>query len=100
MKRLSLIGLFVMIMGVSYGQQIDSVANNTNKVLIRGYGEVHYNLPFSSNKRYNGSLDVHRMVMMFGYSFSRRTSFMTEIEYEHVKELFVEQAYLQHRLSS
>lgn len=100
MKRLSLVGLFVIFMGVAYGQQIDTVENNTSKVMIRGYGEVHYNQPFSSDKRYNGSLDVHRMVMMLGYSFSSRTSFMTEIEYEHVKELYVEQAYSQHRISS
>lgn len=100
MKRLSLIGLLVASFLVSFGQQADSTKENNGKVIVRGYGEVHFNQPFSSSKRYNGNLDVHRMVMLFGYSFNSKTSFMSELEYEHVKEVYVEQAYLQHRINS
>jgi hypothetical protein len=44
-------------------------------------------------------MDVHRLVTLFGYQFDRKTQFVTEIEVEHVKEIFIEQAFLKHRLS-
>jgi hypothetical protein len=65
---------------------------------IGGYGEVHYNQQISGNERYNGKMDVHRMVLFFGYQFNEKTSFVTEIEYEHVKELYVEQAFLNYNI--
>jgi len=36
---------------------------------------------------------------MFGYKFSAKTQFISEIEFEHVKEVFVEQAFLQHEIT-
>lgn len=68
------------------------------KLSIGGYGEVHYNQQISGNTRYNGKMDVHRMVMFFGYQFNDKTSFVTEIEYEHVKELYVEQAFINYNV--
>jgi hypothetical protein len=68
------------------------------KLSIGGYGEVHYNQQIDGNTRYNGKMDVHRMVLFFGYQFSDKASFVTEIEYEHVKELYVEQAFLNYNL--
>ena len=44
-------------------------------------------------------MDVHRLVMLFGYKFDDKTQFVTEIEYEHVKEVYIEQAFLQHSLN-
>ncbi len=70
------------------------------RLLIGGYGEVHYNQPMGGKIRYNGNLDVHRLVLLFGYRFSRRFQFISEIEYEHVKEVFVEQAFLQYKVNS
>ncbi len=70
------------------------------RLLIGGYGEVHYNQVFSRDVRYNGKMDVHRLVLLFGYRFSRRLQFISEIEYEHVKEVFVEQAFLQYKVNS
>ena len=70
------------------------------RLLIGGYGEVHYNQAFSNEVRYNGKLDVHRLVLLFGYRFSRRLQFISEIEYEHVNEVFVEQAFLQYKVNS
>lgn len=67
---------------------------------IGGYGEVHYNQPLKSDEYNNGKLDVHRVIMLLGYSFSSRTQFITEIEFEHVKEVYIEQAFLQHRLNN
>ena len=68
------------------------------KLSIGGYGEVHYNQQISGKERYNGKMDVHRMVMFFGYQFNDKVSFVTELEYEHVKELYVEQAFLNYAL--
>lgn len=80
-------------------QNADSIQNNTKKLSIGGYGEVHYNQPISNEKRYNGNIDVHRMVVILEYDFSARTKFFTEVEFEHVKELYVEQIYLSHAIS-
>ncbi|GAB7087985.1 hypothetical protein [Marinifilum fragile] len=70
----------------------------SEKLSIGGYGEVHYNQQISGKERYNGNMDVHRMVLFFGYQFNDKTSFVTEIEYEHVKELYVEQAFLNYNI--
>jgi hypothetical protein len=37
------------------------------------------------------------MIMFLGYKFNDKVSFMSEIEYEHVSELYVEQAYLKYK---
>ena len=69
------------------------------KATIGGYGELHYNYKndeiSSSNK-----LDFHRFVLFFGYSFSEKWSFKSEVEIEHnyvhegEGELSLEQAYI------
>lgn len=69
--------------------------NISKGVTVGGYAQVDYNQPEGKN----GKLDVHRMVMLLGYKFNDRVQFVTEIEYEHVKEVFIEQAFLQYSLS-
>lgn len=72
------------------------LSNNISKGLtIGGYGQVDYNQPEGSN----GKLDVHRFIMFLGYKFNDRVQFVTEIEYEHVKELFIEQAFLNYSIN-
>lgn len=71
----------------------------TEKLVVGGYGEVHYNQQIKSDTRYNGKMDVHRMVMFFGYQFNDKTSFVTELEFEHVKEVYVEQAFINYNLA-
>lgn len=66
---------------------------------IGAYAQIDYNQPLSGDFRENGKLDVHRMVLMMGYRFNAKTKFFTEIEYEHVKEVFIEQAYFSHRIN-
>lgn len=73
---------------------IDSKDGN---LLMAAYGEVHFNQPFAENIQYNGSLDVHRQVLLFGYKFDSKTSFITEIEIEHIKEVYLEQAFLNYK---
>ncbi|MEL7586143.1 MAG: hypothetical protein AAGU19_05475 [Prolixibacteraceae bacterium] len=82
-----------------YQNLADKLLSSENKLTIGGYGEVHYHQPLDPDVRRNGELDVHRMVILFGYQFSDRTQFVTELEFEHVSEVYVEQAFLQHRLS-
>jgi len=69
------------------------------RLTIGGYGQVDYVQSLSEEKRYNGQLDVHRLVMLFAYRFDKRTQFITEIEYEHVKEVYIEQAFIQYKLN-
>jgi hypothetical protein len=38
------------------------------------------------------------MVLMFGYKFNDKTQFVSEVEFEHVKEVYVEQAFLQYEI--
>ena len=47
----------------------DILVNSDQKLTIGGYGEVHYNQVLDKSKRTNGTLDVHRMVLFFGYNF-------------------------------
>lgn len=63
-------------------------------VSIGGYAQIDYNEPDGSAP---GKLDVHRMVMFLGYKFNDKVSFMSEIEYEHVSEVYIEQAYLKYK---
>ena len=71
-----------------------------NKLNIGGYGQIDYNQPFGNGKIYNGKLDVHRLVILFGYRFTNKLSFVTEIEIEHVKEVFVEQAFFNYAFNT
>ena len=73
---------------------IDSKDGN---LLLAAYGEVHFNQPMAEKTSYNGSLDVHRQVLLFGYKFDNKTSFITEIEIEHIKEVYLEQAFLNYK---
>lgn len=111
MKKL-IFGIAILITAVSYSQTVpDSLYTNPQNqqnaaqrilsgninsgVTVGGYGEVTYNQPESAN----GELDVQRLVLLFGYKFSDKVQFVTEVELEHVEEVFVEQAFLQYSLS-
>ena len=83
----------------TYQNLADQLLSSKSKLTIGGYGEVHYHQPLNSDVRQNGELDVHRMVMLFGYQFSERTQFVSELEFEHVSEVYVEQAFLQHKIN-
>lgn len=83
-----------------YFNTADNVLARNSKLSIGGYGEIHYNQGLANQERSNGLMDVHRMVMMFGYNFNEKTQFITELEFEHVKEIYVEQAFLQYKLNS
>lgn len=65
-------------------------------VTLGGYGEMVYLQPEGDN----GTLDVHRLVLLVGYKFDEKTQFVTEIEVEHVEEIYIEQAFVNYSVSS
>lgn len=75
------------------------LADKRNKLVIGGYGQIDYNQPLDNNIRNNGILDVHRLVILFGYKFNSKTQFISEIEYEHVSEVYIEQAFINYRIN-
>lgn len=70
------------------------------KLVIGGYGHIDYNQPIIKGQKSNGNLDVHRLVLLFGYNFTNKLQFITELEFEHVKEVYVEQAFLNYRFNT
>ncbi len=74
--------------------------SSDKNLTIGGYGQLDYNQPFGGNSIQNGTLDVHRMVLLFGYRFNDRLNFVTEIELEHVVEIYVEQAFLNYSINT
>jgi hypothetical protein len=80
---------------VNTAQRILNGNINTKGVTVGGYGELTYN----RKEDQNAELDVQRLVLLFGYKFDERTQFITEVEFEHVKEVYVEQAFLQYSVS-
>lgn len=111
MKKNLLLFVFALASSFAFSQSTDSTSNqyaNTadnllskdSKLVVGGYGEVHYNQLLDGSTYNNGTLDVHRVVMFFGYNFNEKTQFISELEFEHVVEVYVEQAFLQHKLNS
>jgi hypothetical protein len=70
--------------------------NYGKSVTVGAYGELTYNQPESSN----GELDVQRLVLLFGYKFNDKTQFVTEVEFEHVEEVYIEQAFVNYAVAS
>ncbi|MCF6214072.1 MAG: hypothetical protein L3J45_08620 [Flavobacteriaceae bacterium] len=90
MKNIA-VSLLISVMFVPiYAQK-----NQTN-LSIGGYAQIDYLHP----KNDIANIDLHRMVLYVGYQFNDRVSFETEVEFEHVRELEVEQAFVNYRLGS
>ena len=95
---------FVFTISGLHAQEIKNTAErmlqDDQKLTLGGYGQIDFNQPLEQGTFNNGNLDVHRMVLMFGYKFNEKTQFISEVEFEHVKEVFVEQAFLQYEITS
>lgn len=97
----------VLLMLISLGTNIKA-QNSAEKIVagneglhIGGYGQIDFNLPTRDGTTYkNGTLDVHRLVTFFGYNFNEKTSFVSEVEFEHVTEVYVEQAFLDYKIKN
>ena len=81
----------------SASTQLNNLLSSERGLSIGGYGEITYNN--LEGKSDPAEIDVQRLVILFAYKFDDRTSFVTEIEYEHVKEVYVEQAFINYVLS-
>ena len=77
----------------------ERIMSEDKKLQIGGYAQIDYNQPFANEIKNNGKLDVHRLVMLFGYRFNSKTQFITEIEFEHVSEVYIEQAFLEYKIN-
>jgi len=77
----------------------EELIEKESKLTIGGYGQIDYNQNLEKGIKQSGELDVHRLVMLFAYKFNSKTSFVTEIEYEHVSEVYIEQAFINHKFN-
>lgn len=75
------------------------LSGNNGKVTVGGYAQIDYNQPLNDTARTNGMMDVHRMILFFGYKFNERVTFVSELEVEHVKEMYVEQAFVNYKVA-
>lgn len=79
-----------------YINSAQRLLSEKNGLTLGAYGEITYNQPEGDN----GELDVQRMVVLLGYNFNNKVQFISEIEYEHVKEVFVEQAFINYSVAN
>lgn len=96
--RSILVVLLYTILSVSlFSQDFDFV---TPKSTVGGYGELHYNLETPGGGSSQQTLDFHRFVLFYSYSWSEKWSLKAEVELEHnfvangQGELELEQAYV------
>ena len=77
-----------------------NIISNTsgNKLQIGSYAQIDYNQQVGDTVSHSGLLDVHRMILFVGYHFNERTTFVSEIEIEHVKEIYLEQAFVNYNI--
>ncbi len=105
---LLILALFLTVVVSAQNDSVQNIYQNTASKLLSqskgltlgGYAQIDYNQPFEQSTKHNGELDVHRLVMLLGYNFNSRLQFVSEIEYEHVQEVYVEQAFLQYRINN
>jgi hypothetical protein len=101
MKAILISAILIFTVNLMSGQMDEEInQSSTQKLTIKGYGQIDFNQQVNGELKETGTLDVHRLVMMFGYKFNKSTSFVSEIEYEHVSEVYIEQAYLNHKFSN
>lgn len=86
------------------GPAASKVYRGGQGVSLGGYGEVKYRnyAAEAQDGSESGALDgmdVHRLILYAGYKFDDRWLLNTEIEFEHVSEVYVEFAYLDFRAS-
>ena len=103
MKQLTIICVLLSFFGFSQSmnfqnsamRQLSNLENSENRITLGGYGEINFN-------GYDGApneIDVQRLVLLFAYKFDDRTQFVTEVEYEHVQEVYVEQAFVNYNIT-
>ena len=96
-RNLLVAGVFFLSITVSKSQNTaQKIITGNEGMHIGGYGQADYNRIINGDLNYNATLDVRRLVIFIGHNFNDKTSFVSELEFEHVKEVYVEQAFLSH----
>jgi len=100
MKKISFIALTIALsINLKAQNSSEKIIAGNEGLHIGGYGQVDFNLLAREGTIHkNGKLDVHRLVTFFGYNFNERASFVSEVEFEHVTEVYVEQAFLNYKI--
>ena len=100
-KTVVFIMLIVFFNDANAQNSVEKIIAGNPGLHIGGYGQVDFNLPSRDGTIYkNGTLDVHRLVTFFGYNFNEKASFVSEVEFEHVSEVYVEQAFLDYKIKN
>ncbi len=102
-----LLQIILSTISISYAQDNSNLIENifSPKTTIGGYGELHYNQENTEIGSDKKSLDFHRFVIFFGYNWTEKWSFKSEVEIEHnfvgngQGELSIEQAFVNYRAS-
>ena len=98
-KTAVFIMLIALFNSVNAQNSAEKIISGNSGLHIGGYGQVDFNLGSREGTVHkNGTLDVHRLVTFLGYNFNEKTSFVSEIEFEHVTEVYVEQAFLDYKI--
>ena len=98
-KILSFIFAISLLANLNAQNSAEKIIAGNPGLHIGGYGQIDFNLNERDGTIHNnGKLDVHRLVTFFGYNFSERVSFVSELEFEHVSEVYVEQAFLDYKI--
>ena len=91
----SVVVIFTMLTATKAQNSAEKIIAGNQGLHIGGYGQIDFNLPIRDGTIYkNGTLDVHRLITFIGYNFNEKASFVSEIEFEHVTEMYIEQAFL------
>ena len=102
MKHIFISFIFFVLMSFSLFAQntAENILGSDKGLVFGGYAQIdgNFNLDDSNKMNANGKLDIHRLVTFLGYKFNDRITFVSEIEYEHVVELYVEQAFLDYKI--
>jgi len=100
MKRTNIcILLIALFSNVNAQNSAEKIVAGNPGLHIGGYAQVDFNLNGRDGTIHNnGKLDVHRLVTFFGYNFNEKASFVSEVEFEHVSEVYVEQAFLDYKI--
>lgn len=102
----------VLLTSISIAQTAqDSISSDPNKqingaqrLLSGNFGKAvtlgsYAELTYTQAESENAELDIPRLVVLVGYKFDEKTQFVAEIEFEHIKEVDVEQAFVNYALT-
>ena len=98
-KQISTLVMSIFLTTLCAQNTAEKIIASNPGLHIGGYGQIDFNLNERDGTIHNnGKLDVHRLVTFFGFNFNEKASFVSEIEFEHVSEVYVEQAFLDYKI--